>query len=388
MSLLGVGGLAAMVAGKLLGYSLLIPPLNLLLAFALLWPIVCAHEAIHGLTARLAGGRVYELALGGGKLLHSFRLRGTRFAWRQRQGTYMGFCVAAFSQRQHLRLRWLLYVMAPLTVQVLLILWLLPSFDWRRLGSELAVVETLVLLNIGVVALNLWPRKYASMRATDGYWIWELLRGTQWLDELHASFYVFAGHYAFEYEDFPAMRAAAEAGLALYPKNPSLKNNLAASYLAQDLYADGLALFEQFLAEKTVPDPSATRALFLCNRAFALFSLALEPEGISQEQMAAAHASAAAAFFLLPWMDEVELVRAISVYFQGRYELAVEYLDLALHPKQKASLRAGGLAFMALAQHRLRQTDAARASLAEAWQIYPKGSRAIVRISEIAGVGG
>ena len=128
--------------------------------------------------------------------------------------------------------------------------------------------------------------------------------------------------------------------------------------------------------------------MLLCNRAYALFYLALEPEGISQEQMAVAHASAADAYFLLPWIDAVELVRAISVFFQGRHEVAVDSLDLALHPKQKASLRAGVLAFMALAQYRLRQTDAARASLAEAWQLYPQGDRALVRISAIIGGGG
>ena len=388
VSAISAGVLVIFVTGKLVGDFPVIPFLNLLLAFVWLWPIVCAHEVIHGVAAWLAGGRVFELALGSGKLLHSFRVRGTRFAWRQQQGTYLGFCAAAFPQRQYLRMRWLLYIMAPLTAQILLVLWLLPRFDWEHFGSGLAVVETLVLLNVVVVALNLWPRRYAGMRATDGYWIRELLRGTQPIDELHAAYFVLASQYAFEDEDFPAMQAAAEAGLALYPENSSLKNNLAASYLAQDRYVEGLALFEQFLADETVQGPFATRALYLCNRAFALFSLALEADGISEEQMAVAHASAAAAFSLLPWIDEVELVRAISVYFQGRYEIAVEYLDLALHPKQKASLRASGLAFMALAQYRLRQTDAARASLAEAWQVYPKGDRALVRISEIVGEGG
>ena len=237
ISLFALGALAAMVAGKLFGYPQWVLLLNLLLFFALLWPIVCVHEAIHGLTAWLSGGQVHEIALGGGKFLRSFRCRGTRFAWRQRDGMYMGFCAAAFSQRQHLRMRWLLYVMAPLTAQVLLIVWLLPSFEWQHFGTELAVVETLVVLNAGVVALNLWPRNYSGMRATDGFWIWQLLRGTKKLDELHASYYVLASHYAYEYEDFPAMQAAAEVGFALYPGNLSLKNNLAAAYLAQDRYA-------------------------------------------------------------------------------------------------------------------------------------------------------
>lgn len=387
VSVIGAGVLAVFVTGQLVGDFPVIPFLNLLLAVAWLWPIVCAHEVLHGVAAWLAGGRVFELALGSGRLLRSTRVRGTRIAWRQQQGTYLGFCAAAFPQRKYLRMRWLLYIMAPLTAQILLVLWLLPRFDWDHFGSGLAVVETLVLLNVVVVALNLWPRRFVGMRATDGYWIRELLRGSQSIDDLHAAYFALASQYAFEDEDFPAMEAAADAGLALCPENPSLKNNLAASYLVQDRFVEALTLFEQFLADESVQGSSATRALYSCNRASALFSLALEADGISQEQMESAHASAATAFSLLPWIDEVELVRAISVYFQGRYEIAVEYLERAVHPKQTASVRAGGLAYTALAQYRLRQTSAARASLAEAWQVYPKGDRTLVRIGEIIGEG-
>ncbi len=100
--LLVFGVFLSTVASRSSTYFRWAPFLNMVLFVVLIWFMICIHEAIHGLTARTLGGRVFEMALGAGRIRYRVSWRGTRFSLRQ--GLFLGLCISAFPRRSHIRL--------------------------------------------------------------------------------------------------------------------------------------------------------------------------------------------------------------------------------------------------------------------------------------------
>lgn len=374
----GWGVLVSIWASGMAGRFLWAPAANITLLIPMLWLTICLHEAIHTLTAWLLGGRVYELTLGVGRILYSVRWRGVRFSLRE--SMLFGMSIATFPNRRYLRLRWLIYIAAPILCHALIVIWLYPYMDGRRVLFEIAPLEALVWVNAIGVVFNLFPMQFNAMFATDGYHLWKLLRGQRSADELHAMDFAIQAFYAYEYEDFPVMLATAEQGLSLYPNNETLRNLHAAALLSLDHYGEALSCFEQALAEPSLTTPSANRAMFLSNRALAVYHLALQPDAIDPVQMASAHASAAEAFFLMPWMSAVRLVRGLSCYFQGYPQVAYDLFEELFDLQEKDSGRASVLAFMALAFHTQGETATARELLADAREFHTKENKILDQI--------
>ncbi|MBK8046050.1 MAG: tetratricopeptide repeat protein [Anaerolineales bacterium] len=358
---------------------------NLALYVVLTWLTMAAHEAIHATAAWLLGGRVFEVSLGAGRRLTGLRWHGTRFSVRR--GIFLGYCAAAFRQRSWIRTRWFVFIAAPLTAQIVLVLLLLPAFNLRAYLTQVAVLESVVVVNILLIATNLFPRRLNALVATDGQLLLDLVTGRKTAEELHITYFLAACAYASEDDDAAAMAAACESGLALYPAHRRLKTNLATAYVFQDRDAEALVLFDELLADET-PAPSAVRGICQCNRAVALFHLALEPGGISDEQLAEAHAAAGEAFWLLPWLSPVRIEHAVSAHYDGRHDEALALLEKELTVQDTDARRANVLALIALVEHALGQGEAAQATIGEARRIYPKGSHTIERIDEIVGLAG
>lgn len=375
--LLVLGVVLTILLSRGLGYISIQPLIDMAVFVALFWVIICVHEGIHAATAWLLSGRVFEIALGVGTIRYSVRWRGVRFTLRK--GLIMGLCIGAFPQKERIRLRWFLFIAAPLCAQALLVIWLLPA--WRE--STDSTILALILINGIQVATNLFPRKINFVIATDGYRLWEIFRGEKSADELHALYFVTQGFYAFEYEDYPTLTATAQAGLALYPHHELLRNQHAVAHLAQHESRIALRYFDQFLAEDGADTPSANRGLYLSNRAAALFQMALEPEGIADEEMARAYSSASEAYSLLPWLSPVEIVLALAFHFQGFHQAAIDLLEKALAHQDKVSHRAGTHAYIALAQHSLGAQEEAMASLETALRLRSSDDKSIRRIEEI-----
>jgi tetratricopeptide (TPR) repeat protein len=332
--------------------------------------IIPFHEAIHTLAAWQLQGRIFEVAMGVGPVVKSRMWRGIRFSLRRHP--LFGFCLAAFPQRQGLRWRWLIYIIAPLLVQSLLVLWLLPEANPTHFLTRIAILESFLFANLFLIALNLFPWKPMPLLGTDGYWLFQLLTGSKALAELHTVYFLAEGVYAMEYEDYQTMSDASMAGLALYPENDMLRNLQAVAYLAQERNQEALVLFEKFLESTPESPPSLARAMFLCNRAACIYAMVLEPVEIDAGQMEVAHRSAAEAFWLLPWVSAVELVRGLSFLHQGDPESALYALQQSMSHQEKQRHKAETLGYIALAQYQLGQRGKAIATLTLARSLAPQ----------------
>jgi tetratricopeptide (TPR) repeat protein len=332
--------------------------------------IIPFHEAIHTLAAWQLQGRIFEVAMGAGPILKSRMWRGIRFSLRRHP--FFGFCLAAFPQRQGLRWRWLIYIIAPLLVQSLLVLWLLPEANPVHFLTRIAILESFLFANLFLIAVNLFPWKPMPLIGTDGYWLFQLLTGSKALAELHTLYFLAESVYAMEYEDYQRMSDASMAGLALYPENDMLRNLQAVAYLAQERNHEALVLFEKFLETTPESPPSLARAMFLCNRAACIYAMVLDSVEIDADQMGSAHRSAAEAFWLLPWLSAVEIVRGLSFLYQGDPESALLTLQQSMNHQEKQKDKAETLGYIALAQHRLGQKGKAIGTLALAQSLAPQ----------------
>ncbi len=341
------------------------------------------HEIIHGLTAWLLGGRVFELALGVGEIRRSMWWRGVRFSLRRH--IFIGIAICAFPERAALRLRWLIYVLAPLAVQSAFVVFLLfrPNL-WTDVAS-LNLRLILIICNGFLIAVNLFPWKFNAILTTDGYRLWAIFTGRNSAAELHERYFLTVGQYAIEQEDYLALAAAAEAGLALYPESGELKNLQAAAFDFQEQFDKGLSLFDQFLAENPDPAPTVVRALWLCNRAGATYYQHLLAGDITPDRLEVAHASAAEAYSLLPWITPVEEVVAFSALVQGRTQEALDGFQALLPRQEKDRSRAGSWLLIAVAHHHLGQGDAARSALAKARVLETKESRIRAYVEGLVG---
>jgi tetratricopeptide (TPR) repeat protein len=348
------------------GYALI--NTGIFILFLLL--IIPFHEAIHTLAAWQLQGRIFEVAMGVGPILKSRMWRGIRFSLRRHP--FFGFCLAAFPQRQGLRRRWLIYIIAPLLVQSLFALWLIPEANPAQFLTKIALLESFLFANLFLIAINLFPWKPMPLLGTDGYWLIQLLIGGKALAELHTVYFLAEGVYAMEYEDYQRMSDASMAGLALYPENDMLRNLQAVAYLGQERNQEALALFEKFLESTPESPPSLARAMFLCNRAACIYAMALDSVESDAGQMGSAHRSAAEAFWLLPWVNAVEFVRGISFLYQGDPESAILALQQSMDHQEKQRHKAETLGYIALAQHRLGQRSKAIGTLAQAQSLAPQ----------------
>ncbi len=347
--------------------------IEMVMVVMVIFVIVIGHELIHGLAAWLLGGRVFELALGVGEVRRSVWWRGVRFSLRRQ--LFMGIAVCVFPRRSGLHLRRALYLMAPLAVQIALVLFL-----WNRPGlwADVAgydVRNMLIIANGWLIVVNLFPWKFNEILATDGYRLLELVRGRKTVDELHEQFFLVDGVYAQEREDYAAMAAAAAAGLALYPNAGQLKNLQAAALFSEERFDEALVLFDQFLAEGGDDTPLPVRALWLSNQAGATFFEHLLGGDITPARLDVAHAAVAEAYSLIPWVTPVEVVVALSALARGHIQDALDGFQRAVPYQHKVNDRAELLLLVALAHHHLGQGDAARSALTQAQALSTRDSR-------------
>lgn len=344
--------------------------LLLLVAYAMIPP----HELAHAVTAWALGGRVYEIRIGVGPLVWERQIKGTIVSLRRYPAG--GFTMLAFPRRERIQLRTLAATAAGVALSGLIVLALRPYYDPGSLVWDVAIVESLVIVNAILLLLNLIPRKLSlgwTQTYTDGGHILRILMGKSSAELHHLRYFLLEGQYAIKRRDFEYAVAVCRQGLRRYPDNAMLLNMLAVARLEAGETAQAGALFVEILtAWEADVDGAALgvgehqrellRAILLNNVAAAIVG-----GDVSASELRLAHEKSLHAYEIAPWHPAIESTWGSILVRLGFARQGLAYLSAALTGQEEDERsRAGTLAFMALAHHHLGHVDESAAHLSEA----------------------
>jgi hypothetical protein len=359
-----------------LAFGLLVPSyfyigVNTALALLVLYLMIIPHELSHAVVAWLLGGRIFEIRIGYGRTIWSRSIRGVIISLCQYP--LMGMCVIMYPDRRFIRLRHFLVVSAGVLFSGLMILLFLLGARFDRVFTTVAFREVFIWVNAIVFIFNLLPRKInlgPIQLRTDGGSLLVLLKGDLTADELHLAMFTYGSTYALRRNDFDRAVEVCQEGLAEYPDNTLLKNNLGAALMEQGAAEESLALFRDLMAhyeveteheEPGIKHRAIFHALMKNNVAYATLLASS-----TADEMAQARDYARQAFRAVPWSPEIEGTWGSILVETGEVEEGIEHLLETLEICEEDRSRVAVLAFLAIGHHRLGKEEQAGECLAEA----------------------
>lgn len=326
------------------------------------------HELAHVTAAWPTGGRVFAVHLGFGN--PRLRRRVGNIDLVVNPVPVAGMVFLAFPSRRAIVARHAVATAAGPLLHVVMLALLIPAFDFEKLGTSVAWVEALALVNAIMLAISLFPsnpRMGALALPSDGLKLLQLAAGRYSPTELHSTYYLLASGAAFERREFDHTVEVSRQGLAAYPDNPLLRVNLVAGLISLEQYDQAWQVSEEVLAMgDELPPPILAMAM---NNA-AWLALLRNPAGASLEQ---AQQRASQAYRLLPWVAVVEGTLGAVLVECGDFQDGIAHLQSAARHQTSPEDSASNLAYVAMAHHRLGERDRAGKTLQEAIELDPEG---------------
>lgn len=361
--------------------ALVVLQVSLVVLFVL--PLILMHELAHAGAAKLTGLRVFGIMVGIGRTVWSGELFGMQwtFNWLPIGGvTFVGarpvpdirsklFLVYLAGPASHLLLAYPAHLMAGM----------FPAFSFAHRS-----LDALVLANLLMAALNLFPRKLSLMTGVQGTDGWHLLRvpflkQTE-LTRLHVGYFVGEALLAYRGNDFKGARGWVDQALALDAHSAIARNVLGIILMADGEYPASRQTFLQLLETEDGKQP-ALRYILLNNVAYLNILMgdpALLPEADGYSAEALKH---------LPWVPPVIGTRGAVLIELGQVGEGVSLLkkSMSLHPdKQGKALNA---CHIALGEFRRGETIEAHKYLVTAQTLDP-GCMLLPRVkAELSGPG-
>jgi len=376
------GGAAVLLALAALLYATTPWAHYLLVNLALIWILnfllVIPHEFCHAAATRLLGGKVFAIHLGLGPTVRETRIGKVTLSVNRYP--LSGLCLAGFTAQTSLRARLFLSVAAGPAFNAVLLLLLIPAFDFEQLLQSYAFVEVLVIANAIQILTNLLPRAYnlgGVVVPSDGLQLLRILRGKLDLDDLRLGSYATETAYALHWRENERALATCDAGLAQYPGNALLGNNKAVSLFRLERYAEALSLYRELLDAQRAPQPARIQGLpedsqpvmvaFLLNgvACTTLFN-APGPEALQEDRD-----DAREAFRLAPWIPSIQSTLGAVLIETGEVRIGLRHLAEASAHHEDARGAADTLAHQAIGHHRLGEHEMALSLLQQAEQLAP-----------------
>jgi Flp pilus assembly protein TadD len=340
--------------------------LNLALLHVMQWITIIPHEAGHALAARAMGLRVWQIIIGVGRRLGSWRVGSMRFDLHL--FPFAGATVTEVRAQPWARLR-RLCVVAGGPLANLLLIWGAVEFGreaWiaERVDQGPAPVFIFIVANCLVLLMNLWPT-YSGRGPSDGAQLLGLLflRGPDFAD-LQRRTTLYRIELAATRGDAAQAVLDARAALREYPRDPTLRVALSAALLNAEHFGEARELLLELLQ-----DPTQTleiRAILYNNLAFA--NVNLDDPVLGKEAMSLA----AQAYRWMPWAPWASVNLGSAEALFGDCERAVELLSNPRIAAQSPELKAEAASALAFAYARLGQSGASDAALATARAAHPR----------------
>ncbi len=389
---LALTGAGLFVVGFFPGNSLGWALLNLAWLDACFMLAIAPHEFAHAFTARVLGYRVFRVFLGSGRVWWRGRIFG--FAVEARRFPFDGAVVAAPREPRGLRWKQFLFILAgPLANTALLALALAALGSqpwWIGLSHGFAGWQIFAAANLLIVLTSLWPHEVQTALGplpSDGRLLLQTLFG--WKEnssqQQHAAWFLLESADCLERRHPEESRAWVERGLAEYPDNPLLRQQLASLSIEAGELEAARNILLPLLAEHPAPD--ATRLTLLNNIAYidALLGqadLLEEADRYSSEALAA-----------IPWSPALQNTRGVVLLALDRLDEALPLLRTSAESEREhADHTAQCQSVLAIAEARQgelaaaeRALEAARLAAPQCFLI-PRAEAALQAAREQAGV--
>jgi Zn-dependent protease len=362
-----------------LGYFLLDVFFILLLSL----PMVVLHELAHALTARLMGMRVFAIFLGYGRPFLSRRLFGIR--WNLAALPVGGATAIGGPPMQGYRLRlFLTYLSGPAIHAVALLLAMalgILSAMFGTLGGSIfwsmvaAVAGYLTISNLLLLIGSLIPRQAIGVTGLSGSDGWNLLSipflKDQELSARYAGYFAQEAVEAVAQGDESGARRWIDQALAQAPEQSATRNGLGYVLLELGEAEAARRVFSELVAGAADERPEA-RAMLMNNLAYTDAMLG------HPELMDEAEAMSRAAYENAPWIPSIVGTRGAVMVSCGQLVEGIELLKQAMARQTDPRGRAADACWIAIAQARQGDREAARRSLAMARPLDP-GSPILAR---------
>jgi ribosomal protein L40E len=247
------------------------------------------HELGHALIAKLMGFRVFYIVVGSGKKIGRKKLLGFNIEFRT--VPLSGATITAPRDEKFFRLRYAAVLLAGPLINVILgvAAWLLiqkgvlrvpipplslenaPLALFNLFGTGLVPLHMIVLANLLLVAINLWPRHIRTALGkipSDGLALVTMpFLPRKKSEAILASYYLYGVTDLFGNKDHAAAQRYCEEGLKRFPENEHLLSLKGVNFLALRKFPEARECFAKLL-ERPAQDPMS-RLVLLNNLAYA-----------------------------------------------------------------------------------------------------------------------
>jgi len=364
----GGGILVHLFPKELFGWNLL----NLTWFNASLVLAILPHEFAHAFVSRALGLRVFRIVLGSGRTWW----RGSVFGFDVEAKTvpFGGVVVAAHRNPHGVRWKHFLLVLAgPLANAALFALAIValgPRPWWTGFAAkEMAWWQVCAAANLIILVENLWPRRIQTALGqipSDGRQLIECLFGwgAKSPQQRHAIWLLLESRACLEQHRLEEARVWVDRGLAEYPKNFQLREQLAYLRLTAGELEPARRLTLDLLAETDAKD--AKRLVLLNNIAY-VDALLDDPALLDEADHYSVEVLAA-----VPWSPSFKNTRGIVLLALNRLEEALPLLRESAKGVGKNQIHlAECLSVLAIAEARLGEFTAAEQNLAAARKASP-----------------
>ena len=250
---------------------------------------VLPHELAHAITAHV-GLRVFKISLGVGKKLFTCRLFG--WTWDVHTIPMSGFVLCAGKTAECFRLRLFAVILAGPAANLAILLCLLHAVPvasaFAGFPHRIAVIADLLIANIVILFIGLWPHKGVTARgvsANDGLSLLTIpFMKPSKINESLVSYYALEGMKHLEEGDLESARKSFAEGLRELPESTWLLNNMAVVANRTGDYDQARRLYERLLLNASL-DPRL-RSLIQNNLAYAYAMLENDDLLINADQSA------------------------------------------------------------------------------------------------------
>jgi hypothetical protein len=317
------------------------------------------HELGHALAARGCGMHVFQVVVGVGKKLFECQIFGVLVEFRTIP--YGGFTLALFAERERFRIREFAYALAGPMANLIVALVVLAIVGWDRIADfqphQKVSPWTLLFASNGLVFItNLIPRSFPTatgQMVSDGV---HLLRAFAMkrddLDQLRIAFYAAHATAARQRCEMKIAAEWTERGLREYPDDRTLLLHHGTNLIEAQRFADARALFQKLLQDCDADD--------IGFRALLMNDIACVDALIGGEELLRrADEYSDYALKVLPWMAGVKGTRGTVLVERGDLRDGIPLLEASLREAEEPWGRAQSACFLAIAEARRGNAEAA-----------------------------
>ena len=329
------------------------------------------HELGHALAARALNLRVFQVVVGVGKKLFECRILGVLVEFRTIP--YGGYTLALPLDAQNFRTRHFIYALAGPVANLMVALIILAVAGWDRIADfrpheKISAWSLLFASNAFIFISNLIPRAYPSATGwtvSDGlHLIRALTMKPEDIDHLRATAFAMHWRGAREKGDLRSATTWIERGLQEFPEDRTLLSHHGSNLVEAGRLDEARALFKKLLQEVDADDV-AGRALVM-NDIACVDALSGTKELLDEADEYSDHA-----LKMFPWSASVKGTRGTVFVQRGQLADGIGLLQHALQESEDRGGRAQNACWLAIAETRRGNYEAARSYVRTARELQP-----------------